>query len=197
MNPDPLPIPNDAAANRESEAAPAASLASEGKAATASPSPGEGTAAQPHPAATGGAADSSAKAQGNHLPRPSLLRPAEQATLAVVTAILLVVSGVIWWQRGGPSQVEFEDRPQFVLDYQIDINRCGWPELAQVSGIGETLAKRIMELRDERQGFQQLREILDVKGIAPKKFAELEPHVLPIVALKDQSESASDAAPRN
>ncbi len=98
----------------------------------------------------------------------------------MVVMILLATGGWIWWQRGGSSQVEYERRPQLPVSYRVDINTCGWPELAQVSGIGETLARRIVELRSERGGFRHASEIMDVKGIGPKKFQELEAYLLPI-----------------
>lgn len=104
----------------------------------------------------------------------------EQSALAVILLVLLVSAGAVWWQRGGSTQVEYERRLRQPLPFQIDINTCDWPELAQVSGIGETLARRIIDHREERGGFRDAQEILDVKGIGPKKLAELQPYLAPI-----------------
>lgn len=110
---------------------------------------------------------------------PVLLRR-EQVTVAVVLLVCLAVSGGIWWSRGGSTQERFDQRPSLQQAYRIDLNRCQWVELAQVTGIGETLARRIVELREQRGGFQSIEELLEVKGIGPKKFAEIQPYLLPL-----------------
>lgn len=141
----------------------------------------------PHPA------DSAPKeAVGGAKPAPVLLRR-EQATVAVVLLVCLAISGGIWWSRGGSTQQPFERRPNMQQVYRIDLNRCGWVELAQVTGIGETLARRIVELRDERGGFRSAHELLDVKGIGPKKFAELKPYLLPLESGSTSSDTPQPA----
>lgn|GEM_PF-1565944 len=120
---------------------------------------------------------------------PVLLRR-EQVTVAVVLLVCLAISGGIWWSRGGNTQQPFDQRPSLQQAYRIDLNRCQWVELAQVTGIGETLARRIVELREQRGGFRSTQELLDVKGIGPKKFAEIQPYLLPL-----EPSSPATAAP--
>lgn len=121
---------------------------------------------------------------------PPLLLRREQATVALVLLVCLAISGGIWWSRGGNSQQPFENRPSLQQAYRIDLNRCQWVELAQVTGIGETLARRIVELRQQRGGFRSQDELLEVKGIGPKKFAEIQPYLLPL-----EVPAASSAVP--
>jgi DNA uptake protein ComE-like DNA-binding protein len=42
-----------------------------------------------------------------------------------------------------------------------------------IKGIGEVTAQRILVLKEERQGFRSLEELLDVKGIGPAKFQSI------------------------
>ncbi|OKY75261.1 MAG: hypothetical protein BM485_09820 [Desulfobulbaceae bacterium DB1] len=68
-------------------------------------------------------------------------------------------------QRPLPDQM----RPLFFLP--VSINRANAELLQTIPGIGPTLARRIITLRDARKGFHDMRELLDVPGIGPAKFA--------------------------
>jgi competence protein ComEA len=59
----------------------------------------------------------------------------------------------------------------------VDINRATWVEWAQFDGIGETLAKRIVADRQTRGLFESIDEVQRVKGIGPKKFAQMRPYL--------------------
>lgn len=56
---------------------------------------------------------------------------------------------------------------------QIPVNRADLEVLTTVSGIGPGLAKRIIELRNQRGGFADVKELLAVNGIGPKKVEML------------------------
>ncbi len=145
-----------------------------------SPAPGRVDGGHYEPAAAGNPTGGADESQPANRWKPVILLRREQATVAVLLLVCLAVSAVVWWNRGGWNQYRFDSRPRQQRAYRIDLNHCHWVELAQVTGIGETLARRIVVLRDERGGFRSHREILDVKGIGPKKFAEIEPYLLPL-----------------
>ncbi|MFH1216261.1 MAG: helix-hairpin-helix domain-containing protein [Pseudomonadota bacterium] len=65
-------------------------------------------------------------------------------------------------------------RPLFFLP--VNINRADAELLETIPGIGPTLSRRIIALRDERKGFHNIRELLDVPGIGPAKFAGIKGH---------------------
>jgi len=56
---------------------------------------------------------------------------------------------------------------------KININECTAEDLMVLPGIGEVLARRIVEYRRERGGFQSKEEIMKVKGIGKKKYEEI------------------------
>ncbi|MFZ5828688.1 MAG: ComEA family DNA-binding protein [Planctomycetota bacterium] len=111
-----------------------------------------------------------------------VLRRADQATVAAIVLVSLIASVGWWIGRGGLSGRVVEiDRaePQTAL-YQVDINRAEWPELAQLPGIGETLAKRIVESRKTEGPFLDHGDIDRVRGIGPRTLERLRPFLLPM-----------------
>lgn len=62
--------------------------------------------------------------------------------------------------------------PPFVLD----VNAATWPELAQLPGIGEVLARRITGYRNSRDQFESVQDLQHVHGIGPLTAERLEPY---------------------
>lgn len=61
--------------------------------------------------------------------------------------------------------------------FQVDVNRATWIEWAQLDGIGETLAKRIVADRQENGPFQSVEDLRRVKGIGAKTLDKMRPHL--------------------
>lgn len=59
----------------------------------------------------------------------------------------------------------------------VDINTAGAEELAQLPGIGEELAGRIVAYRGEHGPFEAIEDILEVSGIGEGKFAALAAYI--------------------
>jgi competence protein ComEA len=59
----------------------------------------------------------------------------------------------------------------------IDLNTATADLLDTLPGVGPTLAGRILEWREQHGRFSSVDELLEVSGIGPKTFAELEPLV--------------------
>lgn len=57
-----------------------------------------------------------------------------------------------------------------VKSYNINVNLADWYELSNLPGIGENLAKRIVEDRDTNGRFNSVEDLLRVKGIGQAKF---------------------------
>lgn len=64
-----------------------------------------------------------------------------------------------------------EVAPEF---HPVDLNTAGLEELDTLPGIGESLARRIIAWREEHGPFGRTEDIMEVSGIGPAKFAELE-----------------------
>jgi competence ComEA-like helix-hairpin-helix protein len=53
---------------------------------------------------------------------------------------------------------------------RIDINKAGRYTLTKLPGIGPKFAERIIDYRNKNNGFTSKEQLLDIKGIGPKKY---------------------------
>jgi competence protein ComEA len=91
-----------------------------------------------------------------------------RAWLAVTLVGMLVAAGA------GPQIVAAQGSSSAG---KIDINTANEPELMTVDGIGETLAKRIVEFRDEHGPYNRIEDLLKVRGIGEKSLEKLRAHL--------------------
>jgi competence protein ComEA len=57
----------------------------------------------------------------------------------------------------------------------FDLNRATTADLASIPGLGETLAERIVEHREEKGEFRVVEDLRRVKGIGPATLARVRP----------------------
>ena len=117
------------------------------------------------------------------------IRRDDQLTIAILLSAGLIASAVAWWLHGRPNGtlVEIDELPAQTAIFQVDINQADWPELMQLPEIGETLARRIVDFRQQRGPFGSIYELLDVAGIGPKTLEQIHPHLLPIADNPDRT----------
>lgn len=64
------------------------------------------------------------------------------------------------------------------ITYPININTATVEELSEgLDGIGEAIATKIINYRDEIGGFNDINQLLDVQGIGEKKFDSIKNYV--------------------
>jgi comEA protein len=59
----------------------------------------------------------------------------------------------------------------------ISLNRASRDELIKLPSVGEATADLILEYRKERGKFRTLLEVMNVRGIGPKKFERMKPYL--------------------
>lgn len=59
----------------------------------------------------------------------------------------------------------------------IDINDADLQELKTLPGVGDAIAKRIVDFREEHGPFRRVEDLMRVKGIGEKSFAKMRPYV--------------------
>ena len=60
---------------------------------------------------------------------------------------------------------------------RVNINTAGVDELSELPGIGEVLAGRIIEYREEYGAFTHISDLLDVNGIGFKTYENISPYI--------------------
>lgn len=60
---------------------------------------------------------------------------------------------------------------------QLSLNSVGAIELEDLPGVGPVLAERIVEYREQNEGFRSLEELKRVKGIGDKLYQKIFPFV--------------------
>ncbi len=111
-----------------------------------------------------------------------LLRRADQVGVAVLVAAALVTTAGWFIAQGGlrGRLVEIERGEPQTARFEVDVNSAEWPELAQLPGIGETLAKRIVESREKDGPFIDHNELRRVRGIGPRTLEKMRPYLRPM-----------------
>lgn len=81
-----------------------------------------------------------------------------------------ISNGLIDIDRSGSLDAEF----------QVDINSAEIGEIVVLPGVGEKLAKTIVEYRRDTGPFDSIQSITEVPGIGEKKLEALLPYLAPI-----------------
>lgn len=75
------------------------------------------------------------------------------------------------------SITETSEAEKEVIDGKVNINVASVEVIAQLDGIGEKMAQRIIDYRDANGDFNAIEEITLVNGIGPKKFEEIKDNI--------------------
>jgi competence protein ComEA len=120
-------------------------------------------------------------------PPSPLLRPRDQASIAVLVASALVLLAAGWWRHGGfrGGLVDVDRAPPLAAKFQVDVNRADWPELIQLPGVGQVLAERLIAERERGGEFRSIADLERVRGIGPRTLERIRPYILPIPSNED------------
>lgn len=108
-----------------------------------------------------------------------LIRRADQTVVAALILAAVILVALWWWRNGGADGrlVDHDRLPQRQAAFVVDVNTAPAVELAELPGIGPTLAERIVEHRTAHGPFRNLDDLREVKGIGAKTLEALAPHV--------------------
>jgi competence protein ComEA len=114
-------------------------------------------------------------------PHARLLRRAEQIVVGTTVAAALVAMSAYWFSVGGHQGrlIDIDRAEPLTAEFKVDVNEAHWPELAQLPGIGETLARRIVDARATSGPFVDHDDLRErVSGIGHVKLETLRPYLL-------------------
>lgn len=105
------------------------------------------------------------------------LRRGDQIFVWLMVVVLLTLLGTHWLRQSkwGRVPVELRSLKPREYYYTLDINTASWGEWAQLDGIGEKLARRIIADRNDRGPFRNPADVGRVRGIGPKTLEKIRP----------------------
>ncbi len=111
-----------------------------------------------------------------------LLRRADQAAVGGLVLVALTAMFSWWASQGGwrGRLIELERAEPQTAQFQVDINTAEWTELQELPGIGETLARRIVDSRQEDGPFLDHDDLRRVRGIGRAKLEQIRPYLRPM-----------------
>lgn len=95
-------------------------------------------------------------------------------------AVLLLAAHLAVMARWGAPAVEIASLQPHATHYALDINSATWVEWLQLPGIGDAMARRIIEDREQRGPFRSVEDVGRVRGIGPKTLEQLRPYLRPV-----------------
>ena len=84
-----------------------------------------------------------------------------------------LIGGWLLVQSRPAGLVPLDQVQPMPVTFRLDVNRAAWPELAQLPGIGQRLAQRIVESRQVDGPFRSVDDLQRVPGIGPKTIARV------------------------
>jgi competence protein ComEA len=122
------------------------------------------------------------KADQHPKPQTVWITHSQLQSLLVLTSACLVLMAGYWFYLGGHrgQLIEIDRADPLTAKYEVDINRAEWPEMVQLPGLGETLARRIIDDRNEHGPFRDLDELNRVQGVGPRTLERIRPYLIPI-----------------
>lgn len=107
----------------------------------------------------------------------TILAPAIFCALALICMFIGRQTAIHRIQLEHPSisdstdaDMQTDTKPPKAPNERIDINTADWKALAKLPGIGEVLAKRIVDFRSKYGPFTSVEDLLSVTGIGEKKL---------------------------
>lgn len=115
-------------------------------------------------------------------PRGTWLKASQRRSLLTIVSCGFLTLACYWIYLGGHrgQLVEIDRAEPLTSQYLVDINRADWPEIVQMPGVGETLARRIIANRLEHGRFKDIEDLDRVDGIGLRTLERMRPYLLPI-----------------
>jgi competence protein ComEA len=122
-----------------------------------------------------------------------ILRHRDQLVVGVLVVCCVMLLLLHWcWQGGHLGKlIEVERMVPGTVPYVVDVNQAEWIEFTVLPGVGETLAKRIVEYRVQQGPYRDLDDLARVKGIGPRTVERLRPYLRPIADRENTAERSS------
>ncbi len=124
------------------------------------------------------------------------LKGHDQTFVALCLGVFLILVTINWLKLSGwgAAPLEVDRHAARRYDFRIDINNASWIEWAQIEGIGEVTARKIVEDRDTNSPFRGISDVQRVKGIGPKTLERMRPFLRVTKSTDAKAESKPSAS---
>lgn len=105
------------------------------------------------------------------------LGPGDRWFLLLSSVVVTALVATHCWRLSSAGRETIEIRRMQPLEthLQLDLNNGTWVEFMLLDGIGEPLARRIVEDRERRGPFRSVDELTRVNGIGPSTLQKVRP----------------------
>ena len=86
-----------------------------------------------------------------------------EKALLLATLLFILAYGLFFAYIAAPNVRS--GAPQSAHPYLVDINTAGVEEFVEIEGIGGTIARRIVDYREQNGDFENVEELCNVSGI--------------------------------
>lgn len=105
--------------------------------------------------------------------------------VGITVMFLCVMVGIFAGRRTAHAYIPLNDAVTAVgegktdtsVAGKIDLNTATFQQLQLLPGVGESLAQRILDYRDQIGMFDNIRQITNVNGIGEKKFEDMKDYI--------------------
>lgn len=92
-------------------------------------------------------------------------------------ALALLAGRQTWTLLSGGKVVNYDAAPFRPVQFRVNLNDATWPELSQLPGIGETLARRIVASREHDGPFRTIDDLRRVPGVGSHTLSQIRPYL--------------------
>ena len=107
------------------------------------------------------------------------MKKAALVMLSVTAAFIFLIAGALIGRSSGDNILYIHPEATApavdIMDdtRKMDLNALGLEQLMELPGIGQTLAQRILDYKEENGPFASVDELLNVKGIGESRLEQL------------------------
>jgi len=92
-------------------------------------------------------------------------------------AVFLAAAAIAPGRAASPPPARGDASAKSVPSAPVDVNTASAAELQAIPGIGKALAQRIIEFREKNGPFDQVDDLVKVRGIGEKSIVRLKPYL--------------------
>ena len=101
-----------------------------------------------------------------------------RSPLLIASCLMLALTAICFTLPAQAAKASTPSTAPMAAQGPIDINTAKVADLVKLPGVGEALAKRIVEFRQEHGPFKRVEDLMKVKGIGEKSFEKLRPSIV-------------------